>query len=254
MTGYENDAPQMMGGFCDPIVGLHTVAAITLALSQREQTGSGTDVEVPQCETLDSIFAPEHIAVQHGMPVPTRSGNKHPWMAPHNAYRTAGNDQWITIAVASEAEFAALTRALGMPGLASDTRFATAAARKQDEAALDAAIAQAVAERDGAGLERDLQGLGVKACRVVKSYSLPDDQGLRHIGFFEELTRPITGTHWQKNFPFRFSGIETGHRRPAPVLSEHTAEVMKELLRLSNADIERLEAEGVIGGSVKAFA
>jgi crotonobetainyl-CoA:carnitine CoA-transferase CaiB-like acyl-CoA transferase len=254
MTGYENDAPQMMGGFCDPIVGLHTVAAITLALRQRERTGRGTDVEVPQCETLDSIFAPEHIAVQHGMPVPTRSGNKHPWMAPHNAYRTAGNDQWITIAVASDAEFAALTRALGMSGLASDIRFATAAARKRDEAALDAAIARAVAERDGAELERELQVVGVKACRVVKSYLLPDDQGLRHIGFFEELTRPITGTHWQKRFPFRFSGIETGHRRPAPVLSEHTAEVMEEILGLSNAEIERLEAGGVIGGSVKAFA
>jgi crotonobetainyl-CoA:carnitine CoA-transferase CaiB-like acyl-CoA transferase len=254
MTGYENEAPQMMGGFCDPIVGLHTVAAITLALRQRELTGRGTGVEVPQCETLDSIFAPEHVAVQHGVPVPPRSGNKHPSMAPHNAYRTAGNDQWITIAIASDAEFAALTRALGMPGLASDTRFATAAARKRDEAALDAAICEAVAERDGTELERELQAVCVKACRVVKSYSLPDDQGLKHIGFFEELTRPVTGTHWQKTFPFRFSGIETGHRRPAPALSEHTAEVMKELLGLSNDDIEQLEAEGVIGGSVKAFA
>jgi crotonobetainyl-CoA:carnitine CoA-transferase CaiB-like acyl-CoA transferase len=73
------------------------------------------------------------------------------------------------------------------------------------------------------------------------------------IGFFQELTRPITETNWQKKFPFRFSAINTSHRRPAPVLSEHTAEVMKELLGLSNADIERLEAAGVIGGSVKAF-
>jgi crotonobetainyl-CoA:carnitine CoA-transferase CaiB-like acyl-CoA transferase len=254
MTGYENDEPQMMGGFCDPIVGLHTVAAIALALEQRECTGRGTEVEVPQCETLDSLFAPEHIAVQHGAPVPTRAGNKHSWMAPHNAYRTAGSDQWITIAVASDAEFSALTRALDVPEVASDRRFATVAARKGNEAELDAAIAEAVKDRDGGALERELQGVGVKACRVVKSYALPDDEGLVHIGFFQELTRPITVTHWQKKFPFRFSGIDTSHRRPAPILSEHTAEVMKELLGLSNADIERLEAEGIIGGSVKAFA
>jgi crotonobetainyl-CoA:carnitine CoA-transferase CaiB-like acyl-CoA transferase len=175
-------------------------------------------------------------------------------MAPHNAYRTAGNDQWITIAVATDSEFSALTRVLDVPEVASDRRFATVAARKGNEAELDAAIAEAVKDRDGGALERELQGVGVKACRVVKSYALPDDEGLVHIGFFQELTRPITVTHLQKKFPFRFSGIDTSHRRPAPVLSEHTAEVMKELLGLSNADIERLEAAGVIGGSVKAFA
>jgi crotonobetainyl-CoA:carnitine CoA-transferase CaiB-like acyl-CoA transferase len=253
MTGYEGDEPQMMGGFCDPIVGLHTLAAITLALEQRDRTGHGTDVEVPQCETLDSLFAPEHIAVQHGAPVPMRVGNKHAWMAPHNAYRTAGNDQWITIAVASDAEFSALTTALGVPECASDRLFATMAARKDNEAALDAAVVEAVKERDGGELERELQGVGVKACRVVRSYALPEDQGLVHLGFFQELTRPITETNWQKKFPFRFSDIDTTHRRPAPVLSEHTAEVVKELLGLSNAEIERLEAAGVIGGSVKAF-
>lgn len=254
MTGYENEEPQMMGGFCDPIVGLHTVAAITLALEQRERTGRGSEVEVPQCETLDSLFAPEHIAVQHGAPVPSRVGNKHASMAPHAAYRTAGNDQWLTIAVASDAEFSALTRALGVPEISSDLRFAAAAARKENEAALDAAIAEAVKERQGPELERELQAVGVKACRVVKSYALPEEEGLAHMGFFQELTRPITETHWQKKFPFRFSDIETAHRRPAPILSEHTAEVMKELLGLSNDDIERLEAAGVIGGSVKAFA
>ncbi|HEV8574149.1 MAG TPA: hypothetical protein VGR43_05510, partial [Dehalococcoidia bacterium] len=107
---------------------------------------------------------------------------------------------------------------------------------------------------NGTQLKRELQAAGVKACRVVKSYALPEDEGLAHVRFFEELTRPITGTHWQKRFPFRFSDIETSHRRPAPVLSEHTAEVLKEILGLPNADIERLEAAGVIGGSVKAFA
>ena len=254
MTGYEDDAPQMMGGFCDPVVGLHTVAAISLALQQREATGRGTEVEVPQCETLDSVFAPEHIAVQHGAPAPTRHGNKHPWMAPHNAYRTAGSDEWITIDVASDAEFAALAGALGVAGLASDPRFATVAARKENEAAVDAAIAEMVRDREGAELEPGLQAAGVKACRVVKSYQLPEDAGLQHTGFFQELTRDITGTHWQKRWPFRFSGIDASHRRPAPVMGEHTREVLRELLGLSDEQLERLEAAGVIGGSIKAFA
>jgi crotonobetainyl-CoA:carnitine CoA-transferase CaiB-like acyl-CoA transferase len=243
-----------MGGFCDPIVGLHTVSAITLALQQREATGRGMAVEVPQCETLDSIFAPEHIAVQHGAPSPARQGNKHPRMAPHNAYQTAGNDQWITIAVASDDEFATLAHRIGRAELSSDERFASKEARKQNEAALDAIIAEAVKDRDGVELERDLQVRGVKACRIVKAHSLPEDESLRHVGFFKELTRPITGTHWQKQWPFRFSGIDSEHPWPAPIMGEHTHEVLQEFLGLSNEDLERLEASGVIGGSIKAFA
>jgi crotonobetainyl-CoA:carnitine CoA-transferase CaiB-like acyl-CoA transferase len=251
MTGYEDDSPAMMGGFCDPVVGLHTVAAITLALKQRDETGKGTAVEVPQCETLDSIFAPEHIAVQHGAPSPLRCGNKHPWMAPHNAYRTAGTDSWITIAVSSDAEFAVLAKGIG---LEPDARFATVASRKENEAALDAGISEAVKDEDNVELEKRLQAAGVKACRVVKAYDLPNDPGLQQIGFFRELTRAVTGTHPQKQWPFRFSGLDASHKRPAPVQGEHNAEVLKSLGGVSDADFERLEAEGVIGGAIKAFS
>ena len=251
MTGYEDDSPAMMGGFCDPVVGLHTVAAITLALKRRDETGKGTAVEVPQCETLDSIFAPEQIAVQHGAPPVLRQANKHAWMAPHNAYRTAGADHWLTIAVASDAEFAALSKVLA---LAEDARFATVASRKENEAALDAVISEALKDADSFELERRLQSAGVKACRVLKAYDLPKDEGLQHIGFFREMTRPLTGTHPQKQWPFRFSGIDASHKRPAPVQGEHNAEVLKTLGGVSDEDFERLEAEGVIGGAIKAFS
>jgi len=251
MTGYEDDSPAMMGGFCDPVVGLHTVAAIMLALKQRAETGKGTAIEVPQCETLDSIFAPEHIAAQHGAPPALRQANKHAWMAPHNAYRTAGTDQWITIAVASDAEFAALTKELG---LAEDARFSTAESRKENEVALDAVISEALKDADSFELERRLQAVGVKACRVVKAYDLPGDAGLQHIGFFRDMTRSLTGTHPQKQWPFRFSGIDASHKRPAPVQGEHNAEVLKTLGGVSDADFERLEADGVIGGAIKAFS
>jgi crotonobetainyl-CoA:carnitine CoA-transferase CaiB-like acyl-CoA transferase len=251
MTGYPDDSPAMMGGFCDPVVGLHTVTAISLALKQREETGKGTAIEVPQCETLDSIFAPEHIAVQHGAYSPLRQANKHQWMAPHNAYRTAGTDSWITIAVASNEEFAALAKEIA---LADGARFATVESRKANEEALDAAISEAVKDADNVELEKRLQSAGVKACRVVKAYDLPNDPGLQHIGFFRELTRTLTGTHPQKQWPFRFSGIDSSHKRPAPVQGEHNAEVLKSLGGVSDADFERLEAEGVIGGAIKAFS
>ena len=247
MTGYPDGVPWFAGGFCDPLVGMHVVASIELALRQREETGEGTEVEVPQCEILDSFFAPEQIAVQHGAPVPSRRGNKHDWMAPHDAYRVAGSDRWITIAVASDEEFAALVKVLGKAELARDSRFATVASRKENEAALDAAISELTKEQDPVALERALQSAGVKACQVVKPYLLAEDEGLGHIGFFQLLSREVTGEHPFKRWPFRFSSIDVSHRRPPPLLGEHNGEVLTALLGLSEEELARLERERVIG-------
>jgi len=250
MTGYadEDDGyPSYAGGFCDPMVGLHTVSAIMLALQHREETGQGTEIEIPQCETLDSLFAPEEIAVQLGAPVPARRGNKHDWMAPHNAYRVSGTDEWITLAVATDDEFTALAEGIGRPELAQEARFATIAARKENEAALDEAISAAVAERSGVELERKLQDAGVAACHVVKSFDLADDPGLDHIGFFQQLERAITGTQSFKLWPFRFSSIDASHKRQPPTLGEHNTEVLRDLLGLTDDEIAQLEAEQVIG-------
>jgi len=247
MTGYDDGVPSMMGGFCDVVAAMHTVAAIEMALQQRERTGAGTNIEIPQCETLDSMFAPEAIAVQHGAPVAKPEGNRHPSMAPHNVYRVAGQDSWLSIAVASDQEFGALCRALGLDALAGDARFATADARKRHEAELDSALAPALAERDGEEAERTLQGAGVMACRIAKAYDLTLDPGLRHIGFWQPMTRDITGTQQQKLFPFRFSGIDATHKRPAATLGQHTAEVLTQLAGVAADELDRLREQQVIG-------
>jgi crotonobetainyl-CoA:carnitine CoA-transferase CaiB-like acyl-CoA transferase len=247
MTGYADGAPSYAGGFCDPMVGFHMVAAITLALQQREETGKGTEIELPQCETLDSLFAPEHIAVQMGAPVPSRRGNKHEWMAPHDAYRVAGTDEWITLAVATDEEFAALADGIGEHDLANDERFATVEARKGNEAALDAAISEAVKDQDAVALEQQLQRAGVAACHVAKGFDLVSDPGLQHIDFFQEMTRKITETQSFKTWPFRFSSIDSSHKTEPPLLGEHNHEVLSGLLGLSDDEIAQLEKDQVTG-------
>ena len=254
MTGYADGAPSYAAGFCDPLVGIHAVAAIELALQERERTGKGVEVEIPQCEVLDSLFAPEQIAVQMGAPVPARRGNKHEWMAPHDAYATAGDDEWITIAVGSDEEFSRLAGVLGQPDLAHDARFATAPGRKQHEAALDESISAAVAGRESVELERALQDAGVMGCRVVKAYRLAEDAGLRHAGFLQTITREATGAHTFKTWPFRFSSIDVSHKRPPPHLGEHNIEVLGGELGLSDEEIGRLKDEHVIGWEPLALA
>ena len=248
MNGYaDDDQPRLIGGACDPLVGMNAVVAIQLALRHREQSGLGTTVEVPQCEVLDAMFGPEHIAVQHGAPDPGLRGNKHDRMVPHEVYRTAGEDAWISIAVDSDDQFAGLVSVLGQPALSDDPRFASAGDRKANEEDLDAIVADAVREREPLELEAALQAVGVAGCRVTPPHRLTEDVGLRHFGFFQELTREVTGTHLYKTFPFRFSGFPAAHRSTAPLLGEHNREVLSELLGLGEEELDALEAAGEIG-------
>ena len=253
LTGYPDDRPLMNGGFSDTLVGMHAVAAISLALRERERTGRGTYVEVPQCEVLDGLLGPEHVAVGHGEPSRMRMANQHEWMAPHNVYRVAGEDEWISIAVATDEEFAALGGVVGQPDLARDPRFATVEARKEHEEALDATIAAAVQDRELVALERELQAAGVMGCRVTKPYLLTEDENLRHLGFFQDVTREVTGTHPFKTFPFRFSTFKLEHRRPPPLLGEHNREVLTTLLGVDEDELAELETNQEIGTEPLGF-
>ena len=70
---------------------------------------------------------------------------------------------------------------------------------------------------------------------------------MRHIGFFQPISREVTGTHVFKTWPFRFTDIDACHKRPPPLLGEHTAEVLKGLLGLSDEELARLEEQRLTG-------
>jgi crotonobetainyl-CoA:carnitine CoA-transferase CaiB-like acyl-CoA transferase len=129
----------------------------------------------------------------------------------------------------------------------ADTRFATAAERKRNEEALDALLSDWLLNKDGKELEQALQAARVSACRIIKSYDLPEDPGLAHTGFFQLLTRAEIGDQLFKTWPFFFETIDAAHKRPAPLLGEHNEEILVGLLGLSTGDMQRLNAAGVIG-------
>lgn len=246
VTGYPDGRPKQ-SVLCDPTVGYHALSAVLLALEQREQTGKGSTVEVPQAETLDTLYAPEWIAVQLGAPVPSHQGNQHAWMAPHNAYRVNGQDEWITIAIANNEEFATLCDALEISSLARDDRFENAEARKLNEEPLDALLAKALQDHDPYELEQNLQARGVMALRVVRGHELEEDPGLAHINYLQWLDRSIGGELPYRTAVFRFDDRPTTNVRPPPLLGEHNHELLTEFFGISTEEISTLEKQGVIG-------
>jgi crotonobetainyl-CoA:carnitine CoA-transferase CaiB-like acyl-CoA transferase len=95
-----------------------------------------------------------------------------------------------------------------------------------------------------------LWGAGVPVGKVIQPHEQSDLEQLRHRGFFETLDHPVIGPSPYAALPFRSSrGPSRYHRRAAPLLGEHNDELLLEL-GLSRAEIESLEAAGIIGRSI----
>ena len=181
-----------------------------------------------------------------GNPPYAPMGNRDPYWAPHNLYRCAGEDAWLSIAVTDEAEWQALCRAMGNDGLATEPRFRDAASRKTHEDALDGLIAAWCAGRDPLEATRLLQAAGVPSFPSLDARQVAEDPHLNQRSFFGRAPHPEVGERTHAGKPWRTT------RRPnrtgrAPLLGEHTGEVLRTLLGLSDDEIGRLNEDEVIG-------
>ena len=182
-----------------------------------------------------------------------RDGNRGPTAAPQNLYLTADTDEqgerdaWVAIAVATDDQWLALREALGRPAWAMDPALATAAGRREHHDAIDDHLSSWCGERSGDEIVDCLWGADVPVAKVMQPHEQATLPQLQFRGFFEEVDRPLTGTARHSTVPFRFSrGPDRFHRDPAPLLGEHTDEVLRDL-GVSDDELAELRDLGVIG-------
>jgi benzylsuccinate CoA-transferase BbsF subunit len=177
---------------------------------------------------------------------PTRRGNADRVAAPHGVYRCRGEDAWVAIAVGEPAEWEALARSLGRPDLADDPRFADAAARKRNEAALDGLIAAWTAERTVDDVVAALQAAGVPSGPVLSPARVLEDPHLRARGVFVETEAPLGGRRLTIGASWRISPDFDPTLTPAPRLGQDDDYVFKQLLGLSDAELAGLRESKVV--------
>lgn len=245
ITGYAGESPRnTMGIWPDPVAGMHGAVAIGMALMRRESTGRGQYIELSQAETLVNMIGEAVLEYAANGTVAGPAGNSDPEMAPHGTYPGRGEDRWITIAVATDGEWTALCEVAGNPTWAGAGEFATAEGRRAHSETLDALIGDWTREHDIWELAERLQHAGVAAGPVVTMEDFNDRPDIpsrrfeQHLegGYIDRYPGPAA----------RLDGTEPAVRSPAPRLGEHTREVLSELLQLPAAELDRLEAEGVI--------
>ncbi|WEX12015.1 CoA transferase [Chelativorans sp. AA-79] len=255
MIAYKDGKPTVTGpSYLDPIGGFNAAAAILTALLHRQATGEGQHIEVAQVEAAMQFIGPEILAAAaHGRDA-LADGNRVDFAAPHGAYPARGEDEWIAIAAEDEEQWRALCRVMGDEEFATDARFATLAARKQNEDALDSLIASWTKGLDKRDLAGRLQAAGVIAAPVNTPRDIAASEYLACRGFFAELDHPVAGQHPHPGLPFHLSRTPGAYRSAAPGFGADNTHLLREVLGLPAEKVAEMEKTRVIATAPDAEA
>jgi len=246
LTGYEDGEPNTMTSSCDSRAGTAGAFAMLVALNIRDQTGQGAFIDLSSAEALNSLVGDQMMDYSMNRRSPTRHGNHDLVMAPHNVYRCKGEDEWISIAVATDEEWRNLRRAMGNPQWAQVDEFETQLGRWKSQQRLDPMIQKWTMEQDPHELMRLLQKHGVAAMPSFKAEDLFSDPHILARGGIKEVEHPVLGVRKTIAPPWSFSETPAGITRAAPLLGEHNEYVLGELLGISREELARLIEEKVV--------
>ncbi len=228
LTGYGGGGPAEVGiSYGDPNGGIHAAVAICAALAARKRTGEGQYIDLSLLEAMMALLPEGWMEYALNRREPARTANRDSLMAPHNCFRCAGDDEWVTIACGSDDEWRRLCAAMGRPELAGEPRFSTAQARKRHEDELEKFLGDWASLYTKWQITELLQSAGVAALPSMSSKDLAEDAHLNDRGFFARLPHPEVGVRTHAGIPWRLAHGSNGVRSPAPLLGQHTDYVMR---------------------------
>ncbi|MDO8532348.1 MAG: CoA transferase [Dehalococcoidia bacterium] len=246
-TGYAGQPPRPLSGtWADPVTAVTMAYAILAALHHRRRTGQGQYIDLAMSDAMLAITPEQVIKCSLTGRVPERSGNFEEIAVPHNTYRCRGDDSWVAIAVRDEAEWHVFCRATGHREWAADSRFADAYARRCNEAEMDRAITAWTREHTARDVTERLQKVGVAAFPCLTAMDVIQDPQLRARDFFVTVNHPEVGERPVLGHPWRMSSMKTPNYEPAPLLGQHSAYVLRDVLGLPTDEAQRLVDEKVV--------
>ena len=227
LTGFADGPPVEMRHVMDHTVGMNAAVAVVAALHRRRVTGEGALIDVAAREVASSLLGEALLMAAAGQEL-LRMGNDHPRMAPHGVYPCRGEDRWISIAVGTDQERAALAALIG--GEPSD-----------------AALSAWTRKREANAAAAQLQAVGIAAHASWTTPEIAADAHLRERGSIVEVRGPDGKLRAAVGVPIRLSkGAEVGIDRGTPRLGEHEDYVYGELLGMTRAGRQVLEEAEVI--------
>jgi crotonobetainyl-CoA:carnitine CoA-transferase CaiB-like acyl-CoA transferase len=254
LTGHPDDQPRIQRGPCDPLAGMHAAFATLVALFERDASGTGHHLECTMVEGALNAAAEQVIEYTAYGHVMQREGNRAPHAAPQNLYACRGEEQWLALSVESDAQWRALVALLGSPDWATDPTLADHAGRRRHHDRLDEKLSQWAAARELAPTVEALLEAGIPAAALTDPRTSHTHPQMQARGFYETLEHPVVGTHPLCTVPFRYVSAGRWLRRATPTLGQHSREILRELLTLSDPELDALEERQIIGTHLAGLA
>jgi CoA:oxalate CoA-transferase len=243
-TGFPDLPPVKAGpALCDFFAGIHLYGAIVTALYQRERTGLARRLEVSM---QDAVYASLSSSLgmhwgNAGKPdaPPPRTGNRHGGLAeaPYNVYPT--KDGWIAIICVGEVHWRSLARAMELPELAQDPRFATLRQRVEQIDEIDAIVSAWTRQFDKQHIFEVLMTHHVPCAPVRNLDEVMNDSNMHARGALQWQDHPVLGRIVVQHSPMRYTGVSPLPLEPSRDLGADTGMVLRERLGWDDERIAR---------------
>jgi benzylsuccinate CoA-transferase BbsF subunit len=216
------------------------------AVLHRKATGNGQFIDMGMYQIGVALMPEPILALQVNGEAWERIGNEDRAHVPSNVYPAAGDDKWVALSVATDAQWVAFAQITGRPELATDERFKQESQRRMRREEIDAIVRSWTAKQDAWAAARALQAAGIAAGPVLTNRDLLLDPHLREQRFYEYVehwrpmgVRPLIGR------PFVFRNTPLRIRKAAPRYAEDNGYVLRDVLHLDEAEIATLYREGI---------
>jgi crotonobetainyl-CoA:carnitine CoA-transferase CaiB-like acyl-CoA transferase len=252
ITG-EPDGPPLKPGATLGDTGTGMLLAISIlgALYRRRGSGQGERIEIAmQDAMLQYIRVALSTQATYGVPA-KRNGSKviSGFAVPSGIYpcKPGGPNDYLYVYTSrtNPAHWRRLLEVIGRKELIGDARFDTAAARLGHEPEVDAMISAWTRQHDKREAMRILGAAGVPAGAIFDTMELTEDADFERRGIMQTMAHPTIGPFKMPGWPVRFGG-RTPEVKPAPLLGQHTSEVLGQWLGLDAQAIDQLTKESVI--------
>ena len=247
LTGEPEGGPAKVGiGIADMMCGMYSSVSILAALRYRDATGQGQHIDMALLDTQVAWlnYEAENFLVSGKRP--TRVGNAHPNIVPYDA--CPASDGHVIVAAGNDRQFRTFCEFAEAPELADNPDFESNDKRIRNRDQLMPRIKEITAKKP---MQYWIDGLieaGVPCCPVNTVDRVFEDPQVKARNMRIELDHPA-----EENLkvplvasPIKMSATPPSHRRPPPMLGQHTEEVLRELLELADGEIAELRSAEVI--------
>ena len=243
--------PQKVGvAVADLFTGMYATVAILAALRHAEKTGEGQAIDMALLDTQVAMLANLGANYLVSGKVPGRSGNAHQNIVPYQVFETAsapdGSKDHIILAVGNDGQFGKFCDVAGRPELAQDPRFARNQDRVRNRADLVPMLEALMKQRSKAGWLATLESAKVPCGAINNLAEVFDDPQVRQRAMVDAWQHPIDPALRLVASPMKLSATPVRTDRPPPLLGQHTAEVLGELLGRTPLQLAGLKDRKVI--------